>query len=176
MRAAALVPRLLPSRRTVAFKMSDQLRAMFPDADQESLEAVLAMHNNDVGASTNFLLGEDAGAAGNNGGNAAVPNDDDGAADPDGDAGEEDGEEEEDDDGDGEEDDDEQEPVVPAPKRARTVEASDPAKQQGSPAFWAQFDATTLRKTYLELVNLNPSKLAHTCTYARLQPWMPDGC
>ena len=156
--------------------MSDQLRAMFPDADQESLEAVLAMHNNDVGAATNFLLGEDAGAAGNNGGNAAVPNDDDGAADPDGDAGEEDGEEDEDDDGDGEEDDDEQEPVVPAPKRARTVEASDPAKQQGSPAFWAQFDATTLRKTYLELVNLNPSKLAHTCTYARLQPWMPDGC
>jgi len=44
------VPRLLPSRRTVAFKMSDQLRAMFPDADQASLEAVLAMHNNDVGA------------------------------------------------------------------------------------------------------------------------------
>jgi len=45
----------------------------------------------------------------------------------------------------------------------RTVEASDPVAQKGQTAFLSQFDGKVLlRKTYLELLNLMPSKLSHT--------------
>ena len=35
----------------------EHLRVMFPDADQQALQAVLEMSNNDVAAATHFLLG-----------------------------------------------------------------------------------------------------------------------
>ena len=155
----------------------EQLQAMFPDAAAEALEAVLAMLGGDVAAATNFLLGEEGGGGG---GGAAPPANNNAAAEPampaqvpggdeEADEEEADGEEEEvddDDDGDGEEEDDEEGVMVmpampPSAKRMKTVEPSDPSKQVGK-LLLAQFDKQLLRKTYLELLNIMPSKLSHS--------------
>ena len=154
----------------------EQLQAMFPDAAAEALEAVLSMLGGDVAAATNFLLGEEGGG----GGGAAPPANNNAAAEPampaqvpggdeEADEEEADGEEEEvddDDDGDGEEEDDEEGVMVmpampPSAKRMKTVEPSDPSKQVGK-LLLAQFDKQLLRKTYLELLNIMPSKLSHS--------------
>ena len=144
------------------------LQAMFPEADAASLEEVLAMVNNDVALATNFLLGDAeaaaaGGAAAAGAGHANEEEEEEEEEDEDGEGGVD--EEEEDGDEDEEEEDEEDEPVLPHPpakKLRMVVEPSDPAKHAGEKTHFARFDGTILKKTYIELLNLMPSKLSHS--------------
>ena len=143
----------------------DTLKAMFPDYAPEALDAVLQMSGGDVGAATNFLLGEEAvdeahagalagavpGGAGADDAGEGEDDDDEEAEvqvedDDDEDAAEEEEEEEE-------EEDEEEEPIVvpPPAKRLRIVEPSDPASQKGMKVYLTRFDDCVLSKTHLEL-------------------------
>lgn len=60
-------------------------------------------------------------------------------------------------------DDDEGSPTLPPPKRLRLVQPTEPAKLAAAgKSHVALFDERMLRKTYLDLLNLMPSKLSHT--------------
>ena len=139
------------------------LRGMFPEADEGSLRAVLDMTGGDVTSAAGFLLGDGGDAAA--GADAAAAAFVEGVGE-DGE-GEEEEEEEEDED---EEDEGEGEgevqgaPTLPQPpaKRLRKVEPTEPTKLAAAgKSNLARFDTLMLRKTYLDLLNIMPSKLDH---------------
>ena len=140
----------------------ETLRAMFPDASTEALQAILEVANGDVSVATNFLLSDDAEAAGGGGsaapgGQAAGEGADDGEGEDDDDGeGEGDGEGEADEDaeaaGTDDEDDaeDEEEMAGRAAKRLKTVEPTPEESLVGKKANFVQFDQRPmLRKTHL---------------------------
>jgi len=161
----------------------DDLRMVFPTTSADLLRAALEVAEGDANAATIFLLSSGAAdlehsmraaqsaaegesAGGGEGDDEALgeifaEGNDDEADDQDGE--EEDGEEFGDDaDDDGEADAFGAADAFRETKRLRTVEPTPPEELADRKTNLVQFDETLLRKTYLELLNLNLSKLVHT--------------
>ena len=157
----------------------DLLQAMFPAVPEDTLRAVLEMHGDDVQAATNFLLSNDLQEVNANMQEPAAPappappaahaaHQGGGGGGDDEDQEEEEEEEEDEVDEVEEEDEveeveeDEEPPNPPNAKKMRTVEPTPSEKLAGQASHFVKFDGMVLRKTYLELLNLSLSRLAHT--------------